>query len=665
MRYELRFRQVHMDFHTSEKIPDIGRDFDPDDFARTLEEAHVDSVTCFARGHHGWLYYTSKNMPELMHPNLARRNLLKDQIDACHARGIKVPVYTTVQWDAKTAREHRDWLVQNENGAPFKQKPFDPGFYANICLNTPYVDFLKAHVSDIFESLGAPLDGLFLDILNIQPCCCPNCRAEMLSRGMDPMDVDQRYAFAQEVLDRFKREMTAYIHAIQPDCPVFYNAGFIGTRHRAAIDTFTHLEIESLPGGSWGYAHFPATARYARTLGLDFMGMTGKFHTDWGDFGSYRDPAALEYECFKSLAYGGKCSIGDQLHPFGAIDKATYKLIGGVYAQVEKKEPWCRRAKAVVEAGVLAPQEFMNAGTALVTPGLTGAVNLMTELGMQFNVIDSKEDFSKYRLLVMPDTIPMTEELEERVTAYLNAGGKLICAGRSCLRADGSGFAAFMPVEDVGEAEYCPDYLVAEGPLGEGLETGTEYVMYNRAREVRVREGAKELLKVNRPFFNRTWEHFCSHKQTPSAKEYAYPAAAANENVVYLAHSVFATYDEYACRWIETIVGNAVKLLLGGTLVTHDGPSYLEASLMEQPEENRYVLHLLSYLPSRRSKKLDITREPIDLRGIRIELKGTEHAPLTAKTVPDGAALPIEKTEKGWAFTVPEINGHCMVELGY
>jgi hypothetical protein len=53
---ELRFRQIHLDFHTSGHIPGIGLDFDPEEFAATLERARVDSVTCFARCHHGWIY---------------------------------------------------------------------------------------------------------------------------------------------------------------------------------------------------------------------------------------------------------------------------------------------------------------------------------------------------------------------------------------------------------------------------------------------------------------------------------------------------------------------------------------------------------------------------------------------------------------------------------
>ena len=50
-----------------------------------------------------------------------------------------------------------------------------------------------------------------------------------------------------------------------------------------------------------------------------------------------------------------------------------------------------------------------------MTDELNGAVKLFTEIGIQFNIIDTKEDFSKYRLLVMPDYIPYDDVLNEKI----------------------------------------------------------------------------------------------------------------------------------------------------------------------------------------------------------------------------------------------------------
>lgn len=660
-RTQLRFRQIHLDFHTSPTLADIGRDFDPQRFARTLQDAHVNLVTCFSRCHHGWLYYDSKRFPELVHPNLVHRDLLREQIEACHKAGIKVPIYTTVQWDAKVAAEHREWLVSDESGAPFRQPVFAPGFYANLCLNTGYRDYLKALVMDLFENF-APLDGLFLDILNIQPCCCPKCVADMRARGLDASDETVRYEFAQEVMDDFKRDMSAYIRSFQKDCPIFYNVGFINTRHRQAIDTFTHLEIESLPGGPWGYNHFPVAARYARTLGLEFQGMTGRFFTDWGDFGSIRNKAALEYECFRTLAYGGKCSIGDHLHPYGKLPPAVYGLIGEVYRSVEAKEPWCEGARPVVEAGVLIPEEFMRAGTKMETSDLVGAVKLLIEIGLQFDVIDTKADFSAYRLLVLPDNIPVSKALQSKIEAFLKAGGKVLASYRSGLGPDGD-YAAFIPASLEGEAPFSPDFIAADGPLAEGLAPGYEHVMYIKGLKVRPRPGAAELLGANVPFANRTWEHYSGHRHFPSSQKHGYPAALEKDGVVFFAHPIFETFQQYGCPWIRTMVANAIKLLIGDTIVQHQGPTTLEVEVSFQPRHDRTVVHLLHYIPLRRAEKLDIIEDTIPLRNVPLSIDLEGRPVRSVRLVPQGGQIPY-KTEGGrLCFTAPEVCGHQMVEI--
>ena len=86
---ELCFRQIHLDFHTSESIESGGSDFDSDEFIETLLKANVNSINFFARCHPGWLYFDSKAFPERRHPHL-QKGLLSRQMEACHRRGIRV-----------------------------------------------------------------------------------------------------------------------------------------------------------------------------------------------------------------------------------------------------------------------------------------------------------------------------------------------------------------------------------------------------------------------------------------------------------------------------------------------------------------------------------------------------------------------------------------------
>ncbi|MDQ2946838.1 MAG: hypothetical protein M3Y27_12990 [Acidobacteriota bacterium] len=53
-------------------------------------------------------------------------------------------------------------------------------------------------------------------------------------------------------------------------------------------------DIESLPTGGWGYSHFQNRVRYMRTLDRQLVGMTGRFHRSWADFGGFKNQAAID-----------------------------------------------------------------------------------------------------------------------------------------------------------------------------------------------------------------------------------------------------------------------------------------------------------------------------------------------------------------------------------
>ncbi|MBM4149566.1 MAG: beta-galactosidase, partial [Lentisphaerae bacterium] len=109
-------RQVHLDFHTSEHIGGIGARFQRRQFQAALQLGHVNSITVFAKCHHGWSYYPTKvGQP---HPHL-KIDLLKAQIEACHEIGVRAPIYLTLGWSAQDARQHPEWTVRQRDGSAF------------------------------------------------------------------------------------------------------------------------------------------------------------------------------------------------------------------------------------------------------------------------------------------------------------------------------------------------------------------------------------------------------------------------------------------------------------------------------------------------------------------------------------------------------------------
>lgn len=73
--------------------------------------------------------------------------------------------------------------------------------------------------------------------------------------------------------------------------------------------------------------------------------MTGKFHLSWGEFGGFKHPNALRYEAALSLANGAGCSVGDQMHPYGFLDDATYELIGKAMPRSNRSKNTVRTQK--------------------------------------------------------------------------------------------------------------------------------------------------------------------------------------------------------------------------------------------------------------------------------------------------------------------------------
>jgi hypothetical protein len=669
---ELRFRQIHLDFHTSEKIMRVGNSFNPQEFASRLKKSHVNSVTCFARCHHGMLYFKSKAFPELIHPGLSDPSLLEKQIEACHKENIKVPIYTTVQWDYHTSMNHPEWCCLTPAGGivnmceDVSSPVYEPGFYRTLCVNTPYKSFLKEHIKDIFDVIGVEnIDGFFLDIVNVTDCSCHHCVTDMVKEGYNPESKEERVAFAGKMLQGFKEEMSEYIRSFKQDITIFYNAGHINSVSFDAQKAYSHWELESLPSGTWGYTHFTNTVRFARTSGLDFLAQTGKFHTMWGDFHSFKNLEALQYECFRMLAYNAKCLVGDQLNPDGKLSEPVYDLIGKVYGEVELMEPWCRKAKPVVDIAVFTPESlYRKSGCGGAVPAsVNGCCTMLDEMGYQLDIVEARSDFSKYKVLILPDEVFCDEPLANKIEQFVQAGGTLLATNTS--GTDRKGTSCMLPslgIEFEGPNELWPDFIIPNEILGKGLPV-TEHVMYLQGQKINPLT-AKILLETKSPYFTRTWEHFCSHRHTPSSGEKGSPAAVMNGRCIYFAHPVFSIYHSNHPRWCKTIIRDALGLLLPDPILKSNGPTTMVATVNEQVEDKRFVLHVLHYIPLKNSEEMYTIEDIIPLYNISFSLNVDK--PIKGiRLVPELTELPYALKDGRVEFIVPSITGHALIELHY
>ncbi|MBX3751574.1 MAG: alpha-amylase [Opitutaceae bacterium] len=663
--HHLRFRQVHLDFHTSGLIPGIGTSFNKRQFQEALKVGHVNSITIFSKCHHGYSYHPTKI--GRMHPHL-KFDLLARQIDACREIGVRCPIYLSAGLDELAAFANPTWVVKKKDGTTYK--PLEVEWFVRILrFNSPYLDYLCDQIREVVER-WPDNDGIFLDIIGAHRDYSDDALKEMKKLGYNPENDADVQRYAEAVLYRYFRATTAAAQSVRKDTPVFHNSGHISMGARKALAFNTHLELESLPTGGWGYDHFPMSARYAITQKWDFMGMTGKFHNTWGEFGGFKRPAALRYECGAMLAYGAKCSVGDQLHPNGEMNLDTYRLIGAAYAEVERKEPWCDHVKPVARIALVSceqNQDRWRGGHAHSVVADEGVGRMLLELHQPFVVLDEHAAWTGLDLVVLPDSYVMTPANLAKAKTFLAAGGRIIAAGSALLDESGEKFAVDPGAKLLGRSTNDPDYLMATALTPE-VAVQSAIVIPGGCYEIEPTT-ARVLAERRASYFNRTWEHYCSHQHAPDAPRRVSPAAVLGKQIAYFAHNLFSAYRTYGQPLYRDFFAAALRHLLGGALpVETNLPSTGRINVLEQKAERRYVAHLLFAVTSNRGmfrgQNVEIIEDLVPLRDTRVRLR----LPRTVKSVrlvPDGGALPFTAHADGVEFTVPGFTAHQMVELGY
>ena len=207
------------------------------------------------------------------------------------------------------------------------------------------------------------------------------------------------------------------------------------------------------------------------------------------------------------------------------------------------------------------------------------------------------------------------------------------------------------------------EYILPGGEIGRGLPP-TEHVMYVRGMDVHAQAGSEVLAQIVPSYFDRTWEHFCSHRHTPSAGAPGNPAIVRNGDAIYFSSPIFTMYQTMAPLWCKRLLLNAIDLLLPDPLVRHDGPSTLLVTLNEQPAGNRQVLHLLHYIPERRGQMFDVIEDVIPLYDVALSVRVPAEV-IGVRAVPQGESLPFAMQGDRVEFVAPKVDGHQMFELNF
>ncbi len=311
-------------------------------------------------------------------------------------------------------------------------------------------------------------------------------------------------------------------------------------------------------------------------------------------------------------------------------------------------------ADPVYEVGIL-----VGTGTDPVAPfgwdntPETGAMRMLLESQTPFRVFDGFEDEWPVRVMILPDHVHLDEERAAKVEQFIADGGKVIASGVSGLGLDA------WPVEGAEEFPYRPAYM---HPVDEGFLWDYEFALYQRSWCVKARPGAKVLAALAEPYFNRTPEHFCSHRHAPVKGDTDSPAVCVNDSVAYVANDIFRAYRETAYSVYKKVVLDLLGRLLPDPIVRTNCPTTAELTLRRKGGD--LMACLLHYCPQRRGHAIgiDVIEDAQALVDAELDVR-VDRAPESVTLEPDGTELEFEHSEGRVRVALPTIKGAGIVVL--
>lgn len=654
-------RQIHLDFHTSEAIDSIGAYFDKKQFQQALITGHVNSINIFAKGHHGWSYYPTK--VGNIHPNLDF-DLMGAQIEACKEIGVRVQLYFTVGWSANDAREHPEWAALDKDGSNKyrnETKDLGPndtfGGWEYLAPEGEYAKLIYRQTEELLKMYQ--VDGIWYDIVKAETLNYNDfSRQEMKERGIDVDDIDAVRAYNNEKYYTFLQTTHDLIQKYQPNASIFYN-GTTAAYVTANVKMFkygfynynTKFDLEDLPTAWGGYDIFPYRSKYFANAGKEIVAMSGKFHKAWGEFGGFKDKDAIKYEAASMIAFGAACNFGDQLHPSGIMDMATYENIGYAYQYVEKIEDYGIGGISKSTTGLYIGEDV---------PAIEGTVQMLLEKQVNFNVVNTLKDWSDIEVLIITSDGILDKDLP-KIQKFIARGGKVLAMGEGIIKDN----KPVIPIgaEYAGKARYDVDYTVVGPEISKDI-VPSPFLNYTPAIRVEPLEGTEVLANLREPYFSRTLQHYCSHQNTPYVLYNAdHPAVIRKGNIIYIAHDLDRQYHKEGARLQRDLFYNCLSLLRTHPLVATEMPSMGRINLLHQPDKNRYVVHLLYASPIQRGT-VRVIEDLIPLYNVPVTVDLDENIK-SAYLIPSGKKLKAKKQNGKLEFIIPEFTCHTGIVLEY
>ncbi|TVY02975.1 alpha-amylase family protein [Cohnella terricola] len=664
--FKEHIRQVHVDFHMPEFPTDAINEFDAKSFVAEFVRADVNVIGVFTKCHFGNAYYPTKVGHK--HSGL-EGDFFGEVLQEAHRSGIKVIAYYSLGTDAYAVQQNPDWYQINEDG----QVRGSAGTVWELpCLNSPYREELV--IPQVLEIMNSyDMDGWLFDIPYIDGhrCFCPYCKKKFKEENGLELTVELYrdnpkivHDFARNSAERCMQELYDLIKSIRPHVMVNCNGAWKMGESDAINATSDYGLWESQPA-SGSYLCHSIKARYTRNLDVPVQIMTVRFTEDWGMM-SCKTPEQLKYEFASILANGGIINIGDQVLPNGRLQSGVYDVIGEAFHFVKERETFCIGTRSVPHIAVISNNTsswYWDSGDA----AMLGASKVLIEGHHQYDMFynDAFPDLSAYRVVILPETVSLSDESLSRIRAFVKAGGVLLAAGEASLNRTSKRFelADVLGVDYLDRSPYEFGYFTENESLWKGI---TAIPQLLEAPFLKVRASTAQPLSwiqwpLTVPAPNRAFRY----RIPPAGNVSAFPSISVNDygqgKAIYIAAPVFSTYWNTNHYWIRSIVDALLDKYDLSKPFRVDAPTHMEANLMRSDDTT--YLHLINFQNNHTGSRSASSYDPIEriwpIHDIVVQY--FDDSVQEATLLPENVSLPFRRLEHGIELIVPSVHIHSTI----
>ena len=649
------------------------------------------------------------------YPGFEDFDYLRTYTPIAHKHGLRVISYLNAHFYSKQfAQDHPGWEQITCRGEAYGDESPLYGHGTTLCVNSPWREWAFGLIR---EAMKTGIDGVFLDGPVIFPDCCYCSHCERKFRDRYGADIPQEdwtnsiwrqfVSFREDSMAEFLQGAQQAVHDVHPDGVIHLNAGswqpggWRGAREILRVQPYQEIN------GAESFFYYGLKPSLYETL------MTGKYLRAGKNpsmvFTHYMNglwhylllpPHELEMALVQTAASGANPWIaffncGLDARPNG------HEPAKKVFSFMARNEEYYKDTESIADVGILFSaktarfylsrhEEFSTGGAATKEENLVlerdnktaadlnagkrnceeflsqsrvGFFEALTRAHVPFDIIlDSdltQHRLSKYRALVLPDAVCLTEEEVQAIRSFVRDGGCLL-----------STFEGGLYREDGEPSDLLFDVLGIDRVDGMfPVVNGENYLIANENhlgfRQRDLIERSPYALKIRTTASTRTLEQLLNPVDgcyLPLEGVSQYPGLITHSfgkgRVAYFAEAL-GVVCEAGLPAAEDRLCGVLRKLVGGFLVEVDAPRTVSVECRHQRLQRRVILHIVNNTVDGRP-----VRQFLPVNNVQLKLCSPD-APQSVVALSEGGSVESSYSQGVLCMTIPVLDVYEVLVIQY